>query len=134
MLQFHYDSNVCAQVLLLSPDIVRTLLQVLFTIVPGMDEHEYAESYLCTVYVLTPVSSGNLAVAVTLAAIELGIRKPDAIMAAYAPFLVELALSPSRLLSVFDPLLPQGVLLACLDAYAGNSRYGVQRSCFFSRV
>ncbi|XP_065178458.1 hormone-sensitive lipase-like [Sycon ciliatum] len=63
-------------------------------------------------------AGGNLAVAMTLAAIELGIQKPDAIMAAYTPFLVELSISPSRLLSVFDPLLPQGVLLACLDAYA----------------
>ena len=65
---------------------------------------------------------GNLAVALTLAAIELGIRKPDAIMAAYSPFMVELCISPSRLLSVFDPLLPQGILLACLDAYAGSPR------------
>lgn len=52
-------------------------------------------------------------------AAEYGIRIPDSILTAYAPFNVQWVPSPSRLLSLMDPLLPTGILGACLAAYSG---------------
>lgn len=52
-------------------------------------------------------------------AAEYGIRRPDSLLTAYAPFNVQYVPSPSRLLSLMDPLLPTGILSACLGAYAG---------------
>ncbi len=47
-------------------------------------------------------------------------RLPNAVVAFYPALNVQFNISPSRLLSVFDPLLPQGVLRACLTAYTGE--------------
>ncbi|ETE60069.1 Hormone-sensitive lipase, partial [Ophiophagus hannah] len=44
---------------------------------------------------------------------------PDGGMAAYPVTLLEAAASPSRLLTLLDPLLPLSVLCKCLSAYAG---------------
>lgn len=52
-------------------------------------------------------------------AAEYGIRRPDSLLTAYSPFNVQYVPSPSRLLSLMDPLLPTGILSACLGAYAG---------------
>lgn len=52
-------------------------------------------------------------------AISSGIRVPDGIMAAYPATLLTTDASPSRLLTLIDPLLPLGVLTKCLNAYAG---------------
>lgn len=47
-------------------------------------------------------------------------RVPDGIMAAYPATLLTTDASPSRLLTLIDPLLPLGVLSKCLNAYAGK--------------
>ena len=65
-------------------------------------------------------AGGNLSVAVSLKAIECGIRVPDGIVPVYGPFLIRYSISPSRLLSVMDPLLHNGLLIKCLGAYAGQ--------------
>ena len=65
---------------------------------------------------------GNLCVSLSLRAAEYGIRVPDSILAAYSPFNVQWVPSPSRLLSLMDPLLPTGVLGACLAAYSGMGK------------
>lgn len=57
-------------------------------------------------------------------AISNGIRVPDGIMAAYPATLLTTDASPSRLLTLIDPLLPLGVLTKCLNAYAGMWAYG----------
>lgn len=54
-----------------------------------------------------------------LRAAEYGIRRPDSLLTAYSPFNVQYVPSPSRLISLMDPLLPTGILSACLGAYAG---------------
>ena len=41
-------------------------------------------------------------------------------MLSYAAFVFAYLPSPSRLLTVMDPLLPMGILLRCLSAYAGQ--------------
>lgn len=51
----------------------------------------------------------------TLRAIDSNIRIPDGILAVYTSALISIVPSPSRLLSVMDPLLPVGVMLKCLD-------------------
>lgn len=67
-------------------------------------------------------AGGNLCVSLSMRAAEYGIRVPDSILAAYAPFNVQWVPSPSRLLSLMDPLLPTGVLGACLAAYSGMGK------------
>ena len=58
---------------------------------------------------------------VTLLCIELGVRLPDGLLIAYTPQLLETAVSPARLLSLADPLLPYPALAACLHAYLGST-------------
>merc|ERR1711862_227551 len=45
------------------------------------------------------------------------IGKPDAVVLSYAALLIQFYPSPSRLLSLIDPLLMFGILLRCLNAY-----------------
>ena len=59
-------------------------------------------------------------VALALKLIQEDVRLPDGLVVAYPPFRVQYAPSPSRMLSLMDPLLPPGVLKACLRAYAGT--------------
>ncbi|XP_066575444.1 hormone-sensitive lipase isoform X2 [Amia ocellicauda] len=65
-------------------------------------------------------AGGNLCITVAMRAASLGVRPPDGIMAAYPATLLTATASPSRLLSLIDPLLPLSVLSKCLSAYAGT--------------
>ena len=47
------------------------------------------------------------------------VRLPDALVPIYTPFMLNYSLSPSRLMSVMDPLLNLGILWRCLAAYCG---------------
>uniref|UniRef100_UPI003AAC9975 lipase, hormone-sensitive a n=1 Tax=Centroberyx gerrardi TaxID=166262 RepID=UPI003AAC9975 len=71
-------------------------------------------------------AGGNLCITVSMKAIASGIRVPDGIMAAYPATLLTTDASPSRLLTLIDPLLPLGVLAKCLNAYAGADSQLVQ--------
>ncbi|KAE8282501.1 Hormone-sensitive lipase [Larimichthys crocea] len=71
-------------------------------------------------------AGGNLCITVSMKAISNGIRVPDGIMAAYPATLLTTDASPSRLLTLIDPLLPLGVLTKCLNAYAGADCQSVQ--------
>ncbi|XP_019721615.1 lipase, hormone-sensitive a isoform X2 [Hippocampus comes] len=64
-------------------------------------------------------AGGNLCITVSMKAMTCGIRVPDGIMAAYPATLLTTDASPSRLLTLIDPLLPFGALAKCLNAYAG---------------
>lgn len=57
-----------------------------------------------------------------LRAAAYGVRVPDGIMAAYPATMLQTTASPSRLLSLIDPLLPISVLSKCASAYAGKGR------------
>lgn len=59
-------------------------------------------------------AGANLAVAASLKAIVSGVRQPNGILSIYGCLLVKYAPSPSRILSLMDPLLPIGVLSLCL--------------------
>ncbi|XP_072153805.1 uncharacterized protein Hsl isoform X2 [Bemisia tabaci] len=63
-------------------------------------------------------AGANLCLSLAFKCIELGVRPPDGIFLAYAPVLISFLPSPSRLLSLLDPILPIGFLSACLRAYA----------------
>lgn len=65
-------------------------------------------------------AGGNLCFTVSLRAAAYGVRVPDGIMAAYPATMLQSAASPSRLLSLMDPLLPLSVLSKCVSAYAGE--------------
>ena len=67
---------------------------------------------------------GNLAISLCLKAASYGVRLPDGILTSYAPFMVHFRPSPSRLLSLLDPLLPVGILTQCLAAYTGTTTKG----------
>ncbi|XP_028679686.1 hormone-sensitive lipase [Erpetoichthys calabaricus] len=64
-------------------------------------------------------AGGNLCLTVSMRAASYGIRMPSGIMAAYPATLLTATASPSRLLTLMDPLLPLSVLSKCLNAYAG---------------
>ncbi|GAB1291738.1 Hormone-sensitive lipase [Apodemus speciosus] len=49
-----------------------------------------------------------------------GVRVPDGIMAAYPVTTLQSTASPSRLMSLIDPLLPLSVLSKCVSAYSGT--------------
>ena len=46
---------------------------------------------------------------------QLGLRLPDQIFSFYPPCFVSTAISPSRFLSLIDPILPIGILISCLQ-------------------
>lgn len=62
-------------------------------------------------------AGGNLAVAVTLKAIENDIRIPDGLLVAYPPMDLTKASTPSRVFFANDVLLPYYFLEVCLGAY-----------------
>lgn len=65
-------------------------------------------------------SAGGLLVTnIVQRAILSQIRIPDVLVPIYAPFLCTYSLSPSKLLSIMDPLLNYGILWRCLAAYCG---------------
>ncbi|KAM9436362.1 hormone-sensitive lipase isoform 1-T1 [Clarias gariepinus] len=64
-------------------------------------------------------AGGNLCITVSMMAVAHRVRLPDGIMVAYPAFMLTTCASPSRLLSLMDPLLPLSVLSRCLSAYAG---------------
>ncbi|XP_043853554.1 hormone-sensitive lipase isoform X2 [Dromiciops gliroides] len=64
-------------------------------------------------------AGGNLCLTVSLRAAAYGVRLPDGVMAAYPATMLQASASPSRLMSLMDPLLPLSVLSKCLSAYAG---------------
>ena len=66
-------------------------------------------------------AGGNLCVTTCMRAAAFGVRMPDGIVAAYPATLLTAYASPSRLLTLMDPLLPLSVLSRCLGAYAGRS-------------
>lgn len=66
-------------------------------------------------------AGGNILMGLVMKTIELGIRKPDGILAIYTPFLVEFLPSPSRILCIMDPLIPFSFMMRCLKAYAGEA-------------
>uniref|UniRef100_A0A8C6KMV1 Hormone-sensitive lipase n=1 Tax=Nothobranchius furzeri TaxID=105023 RepID=A0A8C6KMV1_NOTFU len=65
-------------------------------------------------------AGGNLSVTTAMRAAAFGVRMPDGIVAAYPATLLTAYASPSRLLTLMDPMLPLSVLSRCLSAYAGN--------------
>lgn len=65
-------------------------------------------------------AGGNLCITVSMRAVSHGVRVPDGIVAAYPATLLTTDASPSRLLTLIDPLLPLIVLYKCIDAYAGE--------------
>uniref|UniRef100_A0A3B3QCY3 Lipase E, hormone sensitive type n=1 Tax=Paramormyrops kingsleyae TaxID=1676925 RepID=A0A3B3QCY3_9TELE len=68
-------------------------------------------------------AGGNLCLTVSMRAAAHGVRMPDGIMVAYPATLLTAYASPSRLLTLMDPLLPLSVLSRCLSAYAGELSY-----------
>ena len=67
-------------------------------------------------------AGGNFVFSVALLASQYRIPVPNLLLAAYPALFIELNPSPGRLQSVLDPLLPYGVLNACLLAYRGPDR------------
>uniref|UniRef100_A0AAZ3PRZ8 Hormone-sensitive lipase n=1 Tax=Oncorhynchus tshawytscha TaxID=74940 RepID=A0AAZ3PRZ8_ONCTS len=67
-------------------------------------------------------AGGNLCITTSMRAASHGVRMPDGIVAAYPAILLTAYASPSRLLTLFDPLLPLSVLSRCLSAYAGTTQ------------
>lgn len=58
-------------------------------------------------------SGGNLALTASMKLKEMGVRLPDAMLIVYPSTNVSTAACPSRIISMVDPILPLGVLVAC---------------------
>ncbi|XP_053493714.1 lipase, hormone-sensitive a isoform X1 [Ictalurus furcatus] len=71
-------------------------------------------------------AGGNLCITVSLKAMSHGVRIPDGIMAAYPATLLTTDASPSRFLTLIDPVLPLSVLYKCINAYTGMDSVSVQ--------
>ncbi|XP_019751632.1 hormone-sensitive lipase isoform X2 [Hippocampus comes] len=65
-------------------------------------------------------AGGNLCVTTSMRAAAYGVRMPDGLLATYPATLLTAYASPSRLLTLIDPMLPLSVLSRCLSAYAGS--------------
>ncbi|VDM25842.1 unnamed protein product [Hydatigera taeniaeformis] len=67
-------------------------------------------------------AGGNLSLGVCLRAAALGLRsdvaRPAGALIAYAPAILAYVPSPSRMLSICDPLLPIGVISRCIMGMA----------------
>lgn len=99
-------------------------------------------------------AGGNLAVAVGLKCVQESLRRPDGIVLFYPVLSVEISVSPSRFLSLMDPLLPQVrkpssfanlfgpvsliVPFGDVGCFVGNcvhdSSWGVSRACGVATV
>uniref|UniRef100_A0A1X7TZZ6 Hormone-sensitive lipase n=1 Tax=Amphimedon queenslandica TaxID=400682 RepID=A0A1X7TZZ6_AMPQE len=64
-------------------------------------------------------AGGYFSIVTAMKAKQLKLRLPDQVFAYYPATLISSAVSPSRFLSLMDPLLPIGILLSCLQAYTG---------------
>eukprot|EP00090_Calanus_glacialis_P017065 TRINITY_DN26667_c0_g1_i1.p1 TRINITY_DN26667_c0_g1~~TRINITY_DN26667_c0_g1_i1.p1 ORF type:complete len:514 (-),score=74.73 TRINITY_DN26667_c0_g1_i1:202-1596(-) len=62
-------------------------------------------------------AGGNLVASLTLKTITNCIRIPDSLVLSYAALLVQFYPSPSRLLTLIDPLLMASFMIKCLNAY-----------------
>lgn len=59
-------------------------------------------------------AGGNLLMATTLRCINMGIPVPTGLFMAYSPMWLTVSPTPSRMLSLIDPLLPLGFISRCL--------------------
>ena len=60
-------------------------------------------------------AGGNLVVSVSMKLKQLGLRLPDQLFSFYPSTVMRSSITPSRFLSLMDPLLPVGVLYSCLQ-------------------
>lgn len=64
-------------------------------------------------------AGGNLNTACVIKCIEMGIRLPMGLFNIYAPYSVGFTVSPSRFLSLIDPVLPYGFTTRLFKSYGG---------------
>jgi hormone-sensitive lipase len=67
-------------------------------------------------------AGANLITACITKCIETGIKLPDGMMYLYGPSLIKFCSSPSRMMSLIDPLMSHGFLMRCLKAYVGHCK------------
>ncbi|VUZ56771.1 unnamed protein product [Hymenolepis diminuta] len=76
-------------------------------------------------------AGGNLSLGVCLRAAALGLKaeasRPGGALIAYAPAMLAYVPSPSRMLSICDPLLPIGIISRCIIAYNGIDEATIDR-------
>lgn len=65
-------------------------------------------------------AGANLATAVLIRCIEMGVPKPRGLFCAYGIFLVNLVKTPSRFMGFFDSFLPMGICLKIFKFYGGG--------------
>ena len=60
-------------------------------------------------------AGGNIILTTSMKLGTLGLRQPDHIFSFYPATLVKMCITPSRFLSIFDTMLPLGIMLSCLQ-------------------
>ena len=58
-------------------------------------------------------AGGNFSITSAMKLKQLGIRQPTAVLSLYPSINLTSGISPSRISSIVDPILPLGVLIAC---------------------
>ncbi|KJE91855.1 hormone-sensitive lipase [Capsaspora owczarzaki ATCC 30864] len=103
----------------LAPDAPypQALFECLFTYVWALKNAARLGTTAETVILAGDSAGANLCLTVALKCVELGIRRPAAVLACYPPCLIQYWPAASRMLSVMDALLPTAVLKNCLAAY-----------------
>jgi len=79
-------------------------------------------------------AGGLILTGVTLLCIEFGIRIPDGLLLVYTPQLLESSVSPARLLSLADPLIPYPALAACLGGMLYQLRIDTKKVYTFMMI
>lgn len=120
-----YDNHFMSTILMNSADELifchRAVHEVFYAYVWCLKNAHLLGSTAERIVVVGDSAGGLLLSGVLLLCIELGIRVPDGALLVYTPFLMEPAITPARLLSLADPLIPYPALAACMGAYLGKT-------------
>ena len=62
-------------------------------------------------------AGGTFAITASMELKELGLRLPDRILSVYPSTITRSSASPSRFMTLVDPILPIGILLSCKQVH-----------------
>lgn len=103
----------------LTPDapFPRALEEVFYTYCWALNNPKFVGSTGENIVFVGDSAGANLITACTIKCIEMGIKKPKGLLNIYGTFMVNYSITPSRFLSLFDPILPHTIICRLLKNY-----------------
>jgi hormone-sensitive lipase len=95
---------------------------------------EYFGSTLERIIFISDSAGASISIGCTFKCIQNNIRPPDRLINAYGAMEVSLATYPSRLLSLFDPILPFSMVAKLFFAYVGRADDGKELMMFLNNT